>query len=341
MYLRWKVLLPLKPSLYGFRGGQIDRKVYKSRRLNRYPKRKPFFNVFNSDGLCLYNGSYWDCRAYVEFSYELGLRIVQPEHEFSSRSKSNLRRKIYAFTTVATRFYFHTLTFVAPVDEKKAQNCLNRYLTIMRKDYGFNYIWVAEYQKSGRPHFHIICDRFYDVKELNRLWLKAQLTGGVVAPFHYKKNPYDIRKNPIYDPLHIFNYFNHYLKKSSYSGLHRKWGCSRFISNLFTDMPLDSSAARHMASQGKRYEIDNHGYKYTMYIVRYTKQLIKPLIILNHYVKEFYKRKDFCRNIAQAIYSNINSFHSVNVNNFTRDFNIRNAFFRIFGIDNGSDLLRV
>jgi hypothetical protein len=52
-------------------------------------------------------------------------------------------------------FYWVTLTFGFEIEEKEAKAILHRFLSLCRK-WGRSGIWIREYQRSGRIHYHVV-----------------------------------------------------------------------------------------------------------------------------------------------------------------------------------------
>jgi len=52
-------------------------------------------------------------------------------------------------------FYWVTLTFSIDIEEKDAKAILHRFLSLCRK-WGRSGVWIREYQKSGRIHYHVV-----------------------------------------------------------------------------------------------------------------------------------------------------------------------------------------
>jgi hypothetical protein len=71
---------------------------------------------------------------------------------FSFQSARRLR-----FASYSVNFdYMLTLTFASIPSPEYAKQCLNRYLTWLRSVGVKSYLWVAELQKRGAIHFHLI-----------------------------------------------------------------------------------------------------------------------------------------------------------------------------------------
>lgn len=111
-------------------------------------------------------------------------RRSMPVHEFSARSRAKVRDKFTAFYRASKRRKaFVTLTFIQSVTDELAVKILNKFLTVLRKEFDdLQYIWVAERQQSGNIHFHIIINRRTNKNRLayyNGLWLLEQYNSGL------------------------------------------------------------------------------------------------------------------------------------------------------------------
>lgn len=108
-------------------------------------------------------------------------------HVLSPRSKGKIRAKITEFFAWCKRAKkqctFLTLTFISDVADRVAMRILNKFLTSMRQEVGagFQYIRVAERQKNGNIHFHLILDRAINIIRFNSLWVLTQYNEGLLA----------------------------------------------------------------------------------------------------------------------------------------------------------------
>lgn len=100
------------------------------------------------------------------------------------------RRKIQTLLT------FVTLTLSAKQrhsDNEIKRECLNHFLiTCQRKFEIENYLWVAEKQKNGNIHFHLVFDKYVHWARIRRIWNQAQDKLGYVQRFeksHGHSNP--------------------------------------------------------------------------------------------------------------------------------------------------------
>jgi hypothetical protein len=171
-----------------------------------------------------------------------------PIFKHSSRTKSKIKDKFTAFFKSSEgENTLVTLSFISKVEDKPAVAVLNKFLTALRSEKKFDYIWVAERQKNGNIHFHVLMNRRINVTRGNPLWVLQQYNAGIVHEKYsheeildrFKKgtigeilNPFDIRSVNSIDGLSL--YLTKYLCKSSDEFHCRVWHCSRGVSRLFT-----------------------------------------------------------------------------------------------------------
>jgi len=65
-----------------------------------------------------------------------------------------------------------TLTIPVNTDYKTQNKNVSLFFENFRKNYEcIEYVWVREYQRKGRPHYHAVCDvEKFDVKKVNNYW---------------------------------------------------------------------------------------------------------------------------------------------------------------------------
>lgn len=89
---------------------------------------------------------------------------------------------------VASRCYtlatFTLSSDQAHTDQEIRRNLLRPTLQQMGRKYkGLNYMWFAEKQDNGNVHFHLVLDKFIDMKVLRRLWNDAQARHGYIERY--------------------------------------------------------------------------------------------------------------------------------------------------------------
>ncbi len=109
------------------------------------------------------------------------------------------------------------LTFTIPfdIDEKKLVKIWNSLLNNLRVSYKINnYVWVKEYQKNGRLHYHIIIDRVWvDIESLQETWNVC--IKNVTGRMPKYRNSVRLGFNPIIRSVQrIKNYLSKYITKN-------------------------------------------------------------------------------------------------------------------------------
>jgi hypothetical protein len=80
-----------------------------------------------------------------------------------------------------------------------------------------HYFWRAESQENGNIHFHILCDKYIDKKDLQALWNKKQNVLGYVDKFQEKHNhdqPPSTHIMKLEDKRSISSYVIKYISKT-------------------------------------------------------------------------------------------------------------------------------
>jgi hypothetical protein len=179
---------------------------------------------------------------------------------FSSRSKANVKAKSTAFFRAEKEKTFLTLTFIRSVSDRDAVKVLNKFRTVLKKEYpDLEYIWVIERQENGRPHFHAILNKFIPFRRWQALWVLQQYNAGLEHPDYSREeiqlryentmnglrgkekmniesalNPLTIQKVSGINAL--ARYLTKYITKGDNGGQWdcQVWHCSRKVSQLFT-----------------------------------------------------------------------------------------------------------
>lgn len=187
-------------------------------------------------------------------------------HVLSYHSANKVREKLTAFfDAVGGHKTLVTLTFISAVTDETAMMCLNKFLTVLRKDYNkrIEYLWVAERQENGNIHFHMFCNRRLHLFRYLKLWVTQQYNAGIKHEKYTRSDvdgwtnikdaglhaSFDVKKVKTIDG--IAWYLTKYvvkeriskdekqklvqsgeIKKRGYTC--RPWHCTRNVSRLFT-----------------------------------------------------------------------------------------------------------
>lgn len=184
-------------------------------------------------------------------------------HVLSQRSKGKIRDKCTAFFRACGKKQriFATLTFIQRVTDLEAVSILNKFLTALRKHFArLQYVWVAERQKNGNIHFHLIINRYLPIARYNGLWVEQQYNAGLrygfITPEEIRSRVKDGTVQEILNPVHVKEvksiyglnwYLTKYITKQE---IHPEWGegfecaawhCSRGVSRQFTSTCVSRS----------------------------------------------------------------------------------------------------
>lgn len=183
---------------------------------------------------------------------------VQRIHMLNSRSKGIVKARCTAFyRACAGRKTLCTLTFINDVADSIAVRVLNKFLTVLRKDFPkLQYVWVAERQEktTNRIHFHLIVNVFMPIKRWNALWVLQQYNAGITHPKFTREevlqfagtesmkdilNPVDVTR--VKNIQALSNYLTKYITKGNNKGGFGclVWHCSREVSQLFLRTIVD------------------------------------------------------------------------------------------------------
>lgn len=219
---------------------------------------------------------------------------ITKTYSMSSRTRSKIKQKLYAWTYAQKLgkrgqkgLTFVTLTFVNTLEDRTAVKCLNNFLTWVRKNKrGFNYLWVAERQKNGRIHFHIICNKFLPVNYYNSYWVRCQSAVGIEHDKHDTSlNPFDIRH--IKQLRTLSKYITKYVTKNTTSFDCAVWNCSRTISALSTGYTSDDTFYNYISTDMPTYNGSNGVYASLGEVQRVDYATVIP--IYNKKICESYK----------------------------------------------------
>jgi hypothetical protein len=198
--------------------------------------------------------------------------VIKPEKQLklpkqmSGRTKAKIQDKLKAFFIIH-KIKHHgkqplimltlTLTSKQLYEDSRYNKMLNNFLTIMRKKYQINYLWVAEKQNNGNIHYHIIVDRYVNVTIANATWCKILNYNGHDVKMPKTKCPSGLTyketqeyfsskncSNPV-DVKYLTNssaigaYLTKYITKNKTSVDCQIWNCSKLISNTITAFSME------------------------------------------------------------------------------------------------------
>ena len=136
-----------------------------------------------------------------------------PSNRVYKLNKSKIRKKMNAFFNLqATREFcaFFTITFPSGLSDDHAYQLFNLWLTRCRTMYSLkSYLWVAERQKNGTIHFHLLTNTRMPIREVCQFMRTALLPYCHI----YNWEPSKIRK---YNGIDVDNVW--YPKRRNASG---------------------------------------------------------------------------------------------------------------------------
>lgn len=164
-----------------------------------------------------------------------GMNRAKVQGKVIALSRLERSRKFMAFITIS---------FPAGLKDEHGYQALNTVLTRMRTTNGLkDYIWVAERQKNGTIHFHMIVNQFFNISIVNHYFRQAirnilRENGDSSIKFQAGKyNGVDVQK--IYSPGMLKGYVTKYVTKATNDDLPTRWNCSSSVSRLFTRTVMD------------------------------------------------------------------------------------------------------
>lgn len=164
--------------------------------------------------------------------------------------KSKIKRKCFALSRLekSKKFLaFYSISFPLGLSDDDAYKVFNVWLTRCRKIGGLNtYLWVAERQKNGTIHFHLLTNDHMQIRDVNGFMAIALATAkrkGVEALQSINPEKYNgvdvkmvkgTRKS-------LVTYLVKYISKNDIEFYRLPWHCSRDVSRLFTSQNYDES----------------------------------------------------------------------------------------------------
>ena len=196
---------------------------------------------------------------------------VSPKKLYKLR-KNKIRNKILNFFSLnsSKKFCaFYSISFPINIPDKIAYQVLNIWLTRCRKSNGLkSYLWVAERQKNGTLHFHLITNNFMQIRQVNeymRQSLLSQFSKGnlecnlksiekyngidVDNLYKSKRNKNKNERIGKADSQRKLSYYlTKYISKNDVLSERLPWHCSRDISALFISINYNDISENEICS---------------------------------------------------------------------------------------------
>lgn len=209
-------------------------------------------------------------------------------------NKSKVRKRATALCRLSASkkfLAFYSISFPSGAEDSILYEIFNKWLTNCRSRYGLKtYLWVAERQKNGTLHFHILTNNRMDISVVNRAMANSidtsvnqeKLTWGQSSRTLYNGVDVDSIQRPKrrqnenreryrrrvkeYHKRHVsqrvkfaISYLTKYISKSEAIFTHLPFHCSRDVSQLFTSMVQDTKSinnlTRYLSDDADDYEI--------------------------------------------------------------------------------------
>lgn len=218
------------------------------------------------------------CRDYQIFDKSFVIKEKEPEEKEKKEKKekdkdkpkalyglrkTKIRNKILNFFSLnkSKKFCaFYSISFPVEIKDEIAYKVLNTWLTRCRKECGLkSYLWVAERQKNGTLHFHLITHNYMPIRKVNDFMRQALMTQ--YEKGFLKCNPKVIEKYNGVDVDNLYHskrkknrnkrlsrveaqrklsyYLTKYISKNDVKSERLPWHCSRDISALFISINYD------------------------------------------------------------------------------------------------------
>ena len=163
-------------------------------------------------------------------------------------NRGKIKARSMAFLSLRSSFYaFYTISFPPGTSDKDALRYFNNWRTRVTQHYGhLSYIRICEYQRIGTIHFHILVNKWMNIREVNGFMAKT-----LKMP---KYNGVDVR--PIKSRTGLVKYLSKYLSKSDQKGEQltmpvRPYMASRDVSALATNVRYEESDFDSAAGVGQ------------------------------------------------------------------------------------------
>lgn len=186
--------------------------------------------------------------------------------------KTKIRNKILNFFSLnkSKKFCaFYSISFPVEISDDIGYKVFNTWLTRCRKDCGLkSYLWVAERQKNGTLHFHLITHNYMAIRKVNEFMRQSLFTQ--YEKGFLKCNPKVIEKYNGVDVDNLYHskrkknnnkrlsrmeaqrklsyYLTKYISKNEVKSARLPWHCSRDISALFISINYDDVSNLEIAN---------------------------------------------------------------------------------------------
>lgn len=198
----------------------------------------------------LSGSSRFEC-SYFSYKYNEKVRNPQSKPLRDKSKKSNQRiftinkKKVIQKSIALSKLKqsqkfmaFYSISFPIGFDDRFAVECLNTWLTKLRQNsLKFQYLWVAERQKNGTIHFHMLINKWLNIRVVN--FMMAQtinfcINKNKLFNLNFDRSRYngvDVVK--VRNARDVSKYITKYATKQISKFNCRAWSCDYITSALF------------------------------------------------------------------------------------------------------------
>lgn len=180
-----------------------------------------------------------------ENTNEVDFVVKEEEKKSYKLNKSKVKKKCHAMSRLdkSKKFLaFYSISFPVGLPDENAYKIFNTWLTRCRRDSGLKtYLWVAERQKNGTIHFHLLTNDFMPIKQVNDYMSKSLMSEKkkgieLLKDIDLEKyNGVDVKKVG-QNKNGLISYLAKYVTKNEVEFHRLPWHCSRDVSRLFTSI---------------------------------------------------------------------------------------------------------
>lgn len=229
----------------------------------------------------------------LEFNYLLGLGLIKKVTSLFKLNKIKVRNKILAYAHIkkSKRFMaFYTVSFPSGLSDYHIRKIHNTALTRIRKyRKSFTYLWVAERQKNGTLHFHMLTNEWLNVRIINHIYKKAiatQIKKDQLTDIKFNQDKYNgVDVKPVSNIQGLKKYLVKYVTKNNEKMNGLMWNCSSEISALITHLYLDNDEFKTISSKViyiQTMDFYNENTNFTTSIDLYDYGNLRPKIIFSN-----------------------------------------------------------
>jgi|WetSurMetagenome_2_1015567.scaffolds.fasta_scaffold00174_14 hypothetical protein len=213
-------------------------------------------------------------------------------------NKSKVKKKCHAFSRLekSKKFLaFYSISFPCGLPDENAYKIFNTWLTRCRKSMNLNsYLWVAERQKNGTIHYHLLTNDFMSIKQVNGFMGTALMTEKKKGVEALKKididkyNGVDVKKVG-QSKNGLISYLAKYVTKNEVEFYRLPWHCSRDVSRLFTSINYDDEEQdkywNQLPESSKHYNVKfEEYYKVAGFMFKPKTEIYEDLDIINEII---------------------------------------------------------